>query len=138
MKKFAVFLLTLLLLGCFVSAGAAEETTHTEATVFAKCGEMIIISAVGNPTTGYSWSEPEVSNGLEVVFSEYTQYNPGMIGKGGVFEWGVTAASPGFYQFKTDYNRAWEKAPAKTLKAMFVYFPEFMNIQSGVVSIRAF
>ena len=39
MKKSAVFFVTLLvLLGCFVSAGAAEETEHTEATVFANCG----------------------------------------------------------------------------------------------------
>ena len=139
MKKSAVFFVTLLvLLGCFVSAGAAEETEHTEATVFANCGEVIIISAVGNPTTGYTWSEPVLSNGLSLIHSDYTQSKPGMIGTGGVFEWTVFADTPGFYLFKSEYNRAWENAPAKTLKAVFIYLPDFLNGPNGVVSLRTF
>ena len=143
MKKSAVFFITLLLLlGCFVSAGAAEDAAHTEATVFAKCGEVIQISAVGNPTTGYVWSEPKTSNGLKLLYSDYTQLKPGMIGTGGIFEWGVIADTPGFYLFKTEYSRnfllesGYPAEPAKTLKALFVYLPDFMEGPSGVISLR--
>lgn len=142
MKKFAIlFVISLVLLGCFVSAGAAsaaDEPSHTAATVFSKCNEMVTITAVGNPTTGYTWSEPKVSAGLEIVYSDYIQSKPGMIGTGGLFEWGITADTPGFYLFKTEYNRGWENEPKMTLSVVFVYFPEFVDIHSGVISIRQY
>lgn len=139
MKKITVFISVLLLFCCFVSAGAAadaEMPAHTDATILANCGDMILISAVGNPTTGYTWSEPEVSNGLEIAFSDYTQAKPDMIGTGGFFEWGVIAEKPGIYLFKTEYNRAWEKPPQMTLKALFIYLPEFLDVPDGVISLR--
>ncbi len=142
MKKFAIlFVISLVLLGCFVSASAAstsDEPTHTDVTILSKCNEMIIITAVGNPTTGYTWSEPAVSNGLEIVYSDYTQSKPGMLGTGGLFEWGVSADTPGFYLFKTEYNRGWENEPKMTLNAVFVYLPEFVDIISGVTNIRQY
>ena len=138
MKKFAVLLLTLLLLGCFVSAGAAEETTHTEATVFAKCDEIVQISAPSNPSTGNTWMISYVSPGLDVLIDPMTSIGTGFVDSNGLYQCWVSAKTPGFYQFKAEYASAWGEEPSMTLKAMFVYFPEFVNIQSGVVSIRAF
>ena len=135
MKKFAIFLVTLLVLGCFVSAASAndEGITISKASVLAKEGEVIQVTAVGNPTTGYVWSEPELSNGLTLVLSDYTQLNPGMIGKGGVFEWWVTAERPGFYLFETDYARM-SGNPIKSLQAVMIILPDVMTIPSGLLS----
>ena len=135
MKKFAIFLVTLLVLGCFVSAAGAndEGVIISKASVLAKEGEVIQVTAVGNPTTGYVWSEPKLSNGLTLVLSDYTQLNPGMIGKGGVFEWWITAERPGFYLFETDYARM-SGNPIKSLQAVMIILPDVMTIPSGLLS----
>ncbi len=135
MKKFAIFLVTLLVLGCFVSTASASDdgVTISKASVLAKEGEVVQITAVGNPTTGYVWSEPKLSNGLTLVLSDYTQLKPGMIGKGGIFEWWTAADKPGFYLFETDYARM-SGSPIKTLQTVIIIVPDVLNIPSGLIS----
>ena len=135
MKKFAIFLVTLLVLGCFVSAAGAndEGVIISKASVLAKEGEVVQITAAGNPTTGYVWSEPKLSNGLTLVLSDYTQSKPGMIGTGGTFKWQVTAELPGFYLFETDYARM-SGNPIKSLQAVLIVVPDVLNIPSGLLS----
>lgn len=137
MKKSAIrFVALLLILGCLfcIGSAAAEEAAEAKATVLAKTGEVIQISAVGNPTTGYLWTEPVMSNGLTLISSEYTQMNPGMIGKGGIYEWWVTADKPGFYLFETEYKRPMSGTVAKDLQAILIILPDVLNVPSGLLS----
>ncbi len=149
MKKFAIlFVISLVLLGCFIPASCAlsveepaadisqSEATYTEATVFAKCGEIVQISAPANPSTGYTWMISHVSPGLDVLVDPMTSISTGFVGSNGVYQCWVSADAPGFYLFNAEYARAWGEEPIMTLKTLFVYLPDFLNGPSGMVSIR--
>ena len=127
MKKTTIFLVTaVVLLGCVFGAGCVSEEMYEynvqfdysggEKSVTAKAGEVVTITTQTNPSTGYSWTEPVVSEGLQIVGDGgYTDAEPGLVGAGGYHYWDVTAEKPGTYTFTTDYKRPWEDAVSSTI-----------------------
>lgn len=120
MKRIIILsLASIVLFGCVFSAGCVTDDnsqhlaefgyTGGEQSISAKVGDVITISANTNPSTGYSWTEPEVSEGLKILgIGSYAEYNPELIGAGGIRYWDVTAEEAGTYTFTAEYMRPWE------------------------------
>ncbi|MDD4133232.1 MAG: protease inhibitor I42 family protein [Methanocorpusculum sp.] len=73
-------------------------------TINPKAGEVVKITTIGNPTTGYFW-EAVPGEGLTVLADNYTIDNTTLIGGGGMYEWLVTANEAGQYQFEATNQR---------------------------------
>lgn len=133
MKKIMILsLASALLLGCVFGAGCVSEEIYEygvlfdyaggEKSVTAKAGEIVTITTQTNPSTGYSWTEPVVSDGLQIVGDGgYSDAEPGLVGAGGYHYWNVTAEKPGTYTFTTDYKRPWEDAVSSTITVTLTF-----------------
>ena len=134
MKKKPIFLLTAaVLLGCVFGAGCISyeevqeyavkfDSSGGEETVTAKAGDIITITTEGNPTTGYDWTEPVVSDGLDIIgWGHITTDGPEIVGAGTIYDWDVSADKPGTYTFTTEYKRAWEDAPISTITVTIIF-----------------
>ena len=126
-KSPLIFMTAAVLLGCIFGAGCIsyEEMYEYEVTfdysggeesVSAKTGEIVTITTETNPSTGYSWTEPVVSEGLQIVGEGgYTDAEPGLVGAGGYHYWNVVAENPGTYTFDTENKRPWENESISTI-----------------------
>lgn len=90
---------------------ASNEPVYTlkfDGKVAPRPGDVAMITAAGNPTTGYQWVAGETD--LKIVKEEYIQeeHEKGVVGVGGDYVWYVTADEPGVYSFKAEYKRPWE------------------------------
>jgi predicted secreted protein len=81
-------------------------------------GDIVKITAEGNPTTGYEWTAisdilSTKKDRLVILTSVYTQtpVDSYIVGSGGTYEWLVTAEKPGIYEFHAQYKRPWEDDP---------------------------
>ena len=134
MKKSPLILMTAaILIGCIFGAGCISyEELHEydvtfdysggEESVSAKTGEIITITTQTNPSTGYSWTEPVVSEGLKIVGTGgYSDAEPGLVGAGGFRYWNITADEAGTYTFTTEYKRPWESESISTIKVTITF-----------------
>ena len=116
MKKIIILsLASIVLFGCVFGAGCISNDniefgySGGEQSISAKAGEIITITTETNPSTGYSWTEPVVSEGLKIVGTGgYSDAEPGLVGAGGFRYWNITAEEAGTYTFTTEYKRPWE------------------------------
>ena len=129
MKKIIILsLASIVLFGCVFGAGCISndniEFSYSggEQSISAKAGEIITITTETNPSTGYSWTEPVVSEGLKIVGTgSYSDAEPGLVGAGGFCYWNVTAEKAGTYTFTTEYKRPWETESISTIKVTLIF-----------------
>lgn len=130
MKKILILsLASVVLFGCVFGAGCISnenivEFTYSggEQSISAKAGDVVTISTETNPSTGYSWTEPVVSDGLTIVGNGgYSDAEPGLVGAGGFHYWDVTAEKAGTYTFTTEYKRPWEDESISTIKVTLTF-----------------
>ena len=129
MKKIIILsLASIVLFGCVFGAGCISndniEFSYSggEQSISAKAGEIITITTETNPSTGYSWTEPVVSEGLTIVGTgSYSDAEPGLVGAGGFCYWNVTAEKSGTYTFTTEYKRPWETESISTIKVTLIF-----------------
>ena len=129
MKKIIILsLASIVLFGCVFGAGCISndniEFSYSggEQSISAKAGEIITITTETNPSTGYSWTEPVVSEGLTIVGTgSYSDTEPGLVGAGGFCYWNVTAEKAGTYTFTTEYKRPWETESISTIKVTLIF-----------------
>ena len=129
MKKIIILsLASIVLFGCVFGAGCISndniEFSYSggEQSISAKAGEIITITTETNPSTGYSWTEPVVSEGLTIVGTgSYSDAEPGLVGAGGFCYWNVTADEAGTYTFTTEYKRPWETESISTIKVTLIF-----------------
>ena len=129
MKKIIILsLASIVLFGCVFGAGCISndniEFSYSggEQSISAKAGEIITITTETNPSTGYSWTEPVVSEGLTIVGTGgYSDAEPGLVGAGGFCYWNVTAEKAGTYTFTTEYKRPWETESISTIKVTLIF-----------------
>ena len=129
MKKIIILsLASIVLFGCVFGAGCISndniEFSYSggEQSISAKAGEIITITTETNPSTGYSWTEPVVSEGLMIVGTgSYSDAEPGLVGAGGFCYWNVTAEKAGTYTFTTEYKRPWETESISTIKVTLIF-----------------
>ena len=129
MKKIIILsLASIVLFGCVFGAGCISndniEFSYSggEQSISAKAGEIITITTETNPSTGYSWTEPVVSEGLKIVGTGgYSDAEPGLVGAGGFRYWNITAEEAGTYTFTTEYKRPWETESISTIKVTITF-----------------
>ncbi|MEI8357289.1 MAG: protease inhibitor I42 family protein [Deltaproteobacteria bacterium] len=113
-------LLTLLLAGCGLRAGAAAVPAATQVAP----GDRFDLRLEANPSTGYTWSlgKPLDASVLRLVASRFVSSAaaapggaPPLAGQGGNEIWTFEAVAPGRTKISMFYARPWEKgvAPAK-------------------------
>lgn len=130
MKKIIILsLASIVLFGCVFGAGCISndniEFSYSggEQSISAKAGEIITITTQTNPSTGYSWTEPVVSDGLKIVGSGgYSDAEHGLVGAGGYHYWNVTAEKSGTYTFETEYKRPWEDKVSSTITVTLTFY----------------
>ncbi|MBN1506236.1 MAG: protease inhibitor I42 family protein [Sedimentisphaerales bacterium] len=94
-----------------VTAEAPADTEHVDVLV----GEQFAIRLESNPSTGYQWVlAGSLPPWLELLGTEYTPTNPGVIGGGGVEEWTFRATGTGSATVMFEYMRSWEGMPIQT------------------------
>jgi inhibitor of cysteine peptidase len=118
----------------FGTAASGDEPTAPEAakpaqklteadngkTIKVKVDDLVVISLVGNPTTGFSWRTAKLDGKAieQVGDPKYTtnRHRPGMVGVGGTFMFKFNAAKAGKTEVNLEYVRPWEKdkKPVKT------------------------
>ena len=129
MKKIIILsMASIVLLGCVFGAGCISNDniqfsySGGEQSISAKAGKIITITTQTNPSTGYSWTEPVVSDGLKIVGSGgYSDAEHGLVGAGGYHYWNVTAEKAGTYTFTTEYKRPWETESISTIKVTLIF-----------------
>ena len=133
MKKILILsLASVVLFGCVFGSGCITddnsqynvEFTYSggEQSISAKTGDVITITTETNPSTGHSWTEPVVSDGLKIVGDGgYSDAEPGLAGAGGFHYWDVTAEESGTYTFTTEYKRPWENESISTIKVTLTF-----------------
>ena len=130
MKKIIILsLASIVLFGCVFGTGCISndniEFSYSggEQSISAKAGEIITITTETNPSTGYSWTEPVVSEGLTIVGTgSYSDAEPGLVGAGGFCYWNVTAEKAGTYTFTTEYKRPWEDKVSSTITVTLTFY----------------
>ena len=130
MKKIIILsLASIVLFGCVFGAGCISndniEFSYSggEQSISAKAGKIITITTQTNPSTGYSWTEPVVSDGLKIVGSGgYSDAEHGLFGAGGYHYWNVTAEKSGTYTFETEYKRPWEDKVSSTITVTLTFY----------------
>ena len=130
MKKIIILsLASIVLFGCVFGAGCISndniEFSYSggEQSISAKAGEIITITTETNPSAGYSWTEPVVSDGLKIVGSGgYSDAEHGLVGAGGYHYWNVTAEKSGTYTFETEYKRPWEDKVSSTITVTLTFY----------------
>lgn len=109
--------------GCISNDNIEFSYSGGEQSISAKAGEIITITTETNPSTGYSWTEPVVSDGLKIVGSGgYSDAEHGLVGAGGYHYWNVTAEKSGTYTFETEYKRPWEDKVSSTITVTLTFY----------------
>lgn len=105
------------------TAAAPAERELTEADrdlVEVRVGEVLVVRAGSNPSTGYGWEwDQAAASGVLVQEGETSMAGMQPIpGSGGTQTWRFRAVAPGQGELHLDYLRPWEKdqAPARTLR----------------------
>ena len=108
------FLALALFSGC-----GTRETKITDADngkqITVKSGDVVTVSLVSNPTTGYSWQVMKIDNAVlvQVGDPEYKQSpgTEGLVGAGGTETFRFKAVGTGETTLGLGYMRPWESLP---------------------------
>ena len=118
------FLILALFSGC-----GAKGTQITDADngkqIAVKSGDLVTLTLVSNPTTGYSWQVMEIDNAILVQDGEpeYKQSagSEGLVGAGGTETFRFKVVGSGETALNLGYMRPWESVqPAETFKVQVV------------------
>lgn len=116
-RFFSFVFLSVFACGAYVCAKEITlQESDTGKSYSVAVGDTLIITLVGNPTTGYTWDttliDKEVLSMIEKSFTPSST----LVGAGGVFSFKVLAISKGSSDLHMRYARLWEKdvPPAKT------------------------
>ena len=108
------FLMMALFSGCGANgASITDDDNGKQITV--QSGDVITVTLVSNPTTGYSWQVMEIDNAILVQDGdpEYKQ-SPGaegLVGAGGTETFHFKAIGSGQTSLGLGYLRPWESVP---------------------------
>lgn len=77
----------------------------------AKVDDIIIISQKENPSTGYSFFNPSVTSGLEIIEDIHIKNKapPEYVGVGGVHTWKIKVTQPGAQKFSVWFGKKWNE-----------------------------
>jgi len=97
-----------------VLLGESDSNTRVCLTV----GDTVRIKLPSNPTTGYSWANPEALAIVELIASHVEKPATNRVGASGYQVFTFKASSPGEAELVLNYLRPFEKGtpPAKTFR----------------------
>ena len=106
------FFLTLTLFSSCGTQGTQVTDANNGEQVTIKSGEIVTVTLVSNPTTGYSWQVMEIDNAILVQDGdpEYEQSpgSEGLVGSGGTETFRFKAVGTGETTLNLGYMRPWE------------------------------
>ena len=109
-----VFLAMALFSGCGTNGTSLTDADNGK-QIIVKSGDVMTITLVSNPTTGYSWQVMEIDETLLLQKGdpEYKQSpgTEGLVGAGGVETFRFEAIGSGETALTLGYMRAWESVP---------------------------
>ena len=114
MRTFIVmsFFLTLALFSGCGTHGASLTDADNGKQIAIKSGDVVTITLVSNPTTGYSWQVMEIDNAVLVQDGDpaYKQSpsSEGLVGVGGTETFRFKAVGSGETKLSLGYMRPWE------------------------------
>ena len=117
MRWMALFILTsglFLLTGCGETADEVRVDDRNQGQqIEVEIGQILVVSLVSNPTTGYSW---QVSENDETILAPQGEVNyqadpqsEGLVGSGGTETFRFKAEKSGRVNLELIYHRPWEQ-----------------------------
>lgn len=93
-----------------IDCAAFEATPNATASVEVAAGDMIVVSLCSNPTTGFRWGDPVVSDSAVVEVDSWVYESPAsdMMGASGTEHIVLHALSAGTATVSGSYGRPWE------------------------------
>ena len=117
MRTFVVisfFLAMALFSGCGTNGTSLTDADNGK-QIIVKSGEVMTVTLVSNPTTGYSWQVMEIDNAILVQDGEpeYKQSSSaeGLVGAGGTETFKFKVIESGETMLELGYMRPWESVP---------------------------
>jgi inhibitor of cysteine peptidase len=108
------FLALALFSGCGTK-GTGLTGTDNGKQITVKSGDVVTLTLVSNPTTGYSWQVMDIDNAVLVQDGEpeYKQSSgsEGLVGAGGTETFHFKAVGSGETTLNLGYMRPWESVP---------------------------
>jgi inhibitor of cysteine peptidase len=119
------FFLVLVLFSSCGTQGTRITDANNGEQVTIKAGDVVIVTLVSNPTTGYSWQVMEIDNAILVQDGdpEYEQSpgSEGLVGAGGTETFHFKAVETGKTTLELGYLRPWESVlPIETFTIQVV------------------
>ena len=110
----SVFLAMALFSGCGTNGTSLTDADNGK-QIIVKSGDVMTVTLVSNPTTGYSWQVMEIDNAILVQDGEpeYKQSSSaeGLVGAGGTETFKFKAIGSGETMLELGYMRPWESVP---------------------------
>jgi inhibitor of cysteine peptidase len=110
----SVFLAIALFSGCDTNGTSLTDADNGK-QIIVKSGEVMTVTLVSNPTTGYSWQVMEIDNAILVQDGEpeYKQSSSteGLVGAGSTETFIFKAVGSGETMLGLGYKRPWESVP---------------------------
>ena len=118
------FLILALFSGCGTKGTQITDADNGK-QITVKSGDLVTLTLVSNPTTGYSWQVMEIDNAFLVQDGEpeYKQSpgSEGLVGAGGTEIFRFKAVGSGETVLSLGYMRPWESVqPTETFKVQVV------------------
>ena len=117
MRTFVVmsfFLILALFSGCGTNVTSLTDADNGR-QITVKSGDVVTVTLVSNPTTGFSWQVMEIDNAILVQDGEpeYKQSpgSEGLVGAGGTETFRFKAVGTGETKLGLGYMRPWESVP---------------------------
>jgi inhibitor of cysteine peptidase len=117
-----VAILTLLAGACSMNSGTPKQTTiaindnefaqnkTVSKEITMQKGSTLIIEVPSNPSTGFSWTDPVITQATVVKLEEskYIAPSTNLTGASGTQTWKFTATAKGTTKIESQYSRPWE------------------------------
>lgn len=127
-----ILLLTLLLLVTDAKTLLLDESDDNSQLCLYS-GDLLAIKLVSNPTTGYSWTNPDSPSNLELLSSKSERGSSGRPGAPGFQVFSFKATKPGDSTLVLTYLRPFEKdtPPTKTFRLTITVEPRPAYMQAS-------
>lgn len=108
------FMVMALFSGCGANSSKFTDANNGQ-QISVKQGDVITVTLVSNPTTGYSWQVTEIANSIIIQDGE-PEYNQspgseGLVGPGGTETFRFKVIGSGEATLSLGYMRPWESVP---------------------------